>query len=123
QRSHEVAELRSEHALERPLAPRDHADLDIAGAQRRSGLEPDEASADHDRALDLLGAIDDSARIGKRAQVEHALGTRQVEPVRHGADGENERVVGELASIREYQLLVLRIERNGADAGRKVDTL
>ena len=46
----EIAHLRPEHALHRPLLQPDDVDLDIPGAQRRRGFEPDEARADHDRA-------------------------------------------------------------------------
>ena len=50
QRADEVAHLRPEHALHRPLLRRHDMDLDVARAQRGRDLEPDEARADHDRA-------------------------------------------------------------------------
>ena len=50
QRAHEVAELRPEDALQRPLLGRDDMDLELARAQRGRDLEADEARADHDGA-------------------------------------------------------------------------
>ena len=38
QRAHEVAHLRPEDALHRPLLRRHHMNLDVARAQRRRGL-------------------------------------------------------------------------------------
>ena len=55
QGAHEVAHLRSEHALHRPLLRGHDMDLDVAGAQRRRDLEPDEARADHNRAPRAFG--------------------------------------------------------------------
>ena len=54
QRRHEVAELRAQHALERPRLGRDDVHLEPARAQRRRDLEPDEARADHDDAPEPL---------------------------------------------------------------------
>ena len=54
QRAHEVAHLRAEDTLHRPLLGRHDMNLDVAGAQRRRGLQPDEARADHDRPLRAL---------------------------------------------------------------------
>ena len=64
----EVAHLRPQHALHRPLLQADDVDLDISGAQRRRGLEPDKARADHDRAPRAIGQGNDGAGIGQRAQ-------------------------------------------------------
>ena len=50
QRANEIAHLRPEHALHRPLLEAHDMDLDVARAQRSRHLEPDEARADHDRA-------------------------------------------------------------------------
>ena len=50
QRANEIAQLRPKHALHRPLLRRHDMDLDVARAQRRRRLEPDEARADHERA-------------------------------------------------------------------------
>ena len=50
QRADEVAHVRSEHTLHRPLFRRHHVDLDVARAQRGRDFEPDKAGADHDRA-------------------------------------------------------------------------
>ena len=47
----EVAHLRPQHALHRPLLQPDDVNFDIPGAQRCCGLQPDKARADHDRAL------------------------------------------------------------------------
>ncbi len=50
QRPHEVSHLRSEHAFHRPLLEPDDVNLDIPGAQRGGGFEPDKARPDHNRA-------------------------------------------------------------------------
>ena len=64
----EVAHLRPQHALHRPLLQPDDVNLDISGAQCRCGLEPDKARADHDRAPRAVGQCNDGAGIGQRAQ-------------------------------------------------------
>ena len=56
QRAHEIAHLRPEHALHRPLFRRHHMNLDVARAQRRRDLQPDEARTDDNRAARTLGA-------------------------------------------------------------------
>src|SRR5262245_24465152 len=66
--THEIPHLRTQDALHRALLGGDDMDLDLAGAQRGSDFEPDEARAQHDRAASCLGALDDGAAIGKRAQ-------------------------------------------------------
>ncbi len=46
----EVAELRTQHALEWAPIGRDHVHLDLPGPERRGDFEPDEARAQNDRA-------------------------------------------------------------------------
>ena len=46
----EIAHLRAQHPLHRPLLRRHDMNLDLARAQRRCRFQPDEAGADHDRA-------------------------------------------------------------------------
>ena len=78
QRAHEVTHLRPEHAFHRPLLRRHHMNLDVAGAQRRRGLQSDEARADDERAARSLGRFDDGAAIGERAQAYgHEAGRRR----------------------------------------------
>ena len=68
QRADEIAELRPEHALQRPRFRRHDMHFELAGAQRRRHFEPDEARADHDHALRAFGVGDDGAAVGERAQ-------------------------------------------------------
>ena len=68
QRADEIAHLRPEHALHRPLLQANDVNLDISRAQRCRGLEPDKARADHDRAPRAIGQGNDGAGIGQRAQ-------------------------------------------------------
>ncbi len=71
QRAHEIAHLRTQNALHRSLVRRHHMDFDLAGAQRRRDLEPDEARAQHDHAARRFGALDDGPAVGERAQRVH----------------------------------------------------
>ena len=50
ERADEVADLATEHALQRHAVGRDDVHLELARAQRGRDLEPDEARADHDGA-------------------------------------------------------------------------
>ena len=59
----EIAHLRTQDTLHRPLVRRHDMDLDLAVAQRRRDLEPDEAGADHHRALRLLRPASMIARL------------------------------------------------------------
>jgi len=63
--AHEAAELGAEHARQRLLVGRDHVDLEVAGAQRRGDLEPDEAGTDDDGARRLLGLGDQRAAVAR----------------------------------------------------------
>src|SRR5262249_42577514 len=70
-RAYEIAEFTPEHALQRPALRRHDMNLDFARPQRGSNLEPDEACAEHDRALRRFCLGNDRSRIGKRAQHLH----------------------------------------------------
>ncbi len=59
--AHEVAQLRPQHLFERARVRRHHVHLEPALAQRRRGFEPDEAGAEHDRALGGAELVDDGA--------------------------------------------------------------
>ena len=45
--------------------------LDLAMIQRGGRFKPDEAGAEHDGAASLVGASDQIAAVGKRAQRAH----------------------------------------------------
>ncbi len=87
---------RPEHALHRPLLQADDMNLDIPGAQRRRGLEPDEARADHDRAARAVGRGDDRAAVGQRAQHMdmRLVGARDRQAHRLRAGRQQQAVVG-----------------------------
>ena len=93
----EVAHLRPEHALHRPLLQPDDVDLDISGAQRRCGFEPDKARADHDRAPRAVGQGNDGAGIGQRAQHVNMglVGARYRQAHRLRAGRQQQAVVGD----------------------------
>src|SRR5580693_8074111 len=63
QGAHEIAELRTEDALHRPGFRRHDMNLDIAGAQRRRDLKPDEARTDNEGAPRALRVVDDGAAV------------------------------------------------------------
>ena len=73
QRADEIAQLRPQNALQRPLVRRDHVDFDSARAKRGGDLKPDEAGAQHDRSSRRLGAFDNGATVGERTQQAHLL--------------------------------------------------
>ena len=68
---YEVAELRAEHAFHRPRLGRDDMNLDLAMTQRGGRFKPDEAGADDHGAASLVGASDQVAAVGERAQGAH----------------------------------------------------
>ena len=99
QRADEIAHLRAQHALHRPLLRRDDMDLDLARAQRRRDLEADEARADHhDARARAFGACDDRAAVGQRAQgVDVRLvGAGNRQPHRLGAGRQQQPIVGDV---------------------------
>ena len=64
----EVAELRAEDALHRPLLGRDYVHLEAAGTQRGGHFQADEAGAQHDGAARRARASDHGAAVTQRAQ-------------------------------------------------------
>jgi hypothetical protein len=63
QGAHEIAELRPEDALHRPGFRSHHMNLDVARAERRCDLKPDEARTDNERATRTLRVVDDGAAV------------------------------------------------------------
>ena len=86
--------------------------LDVARAQRGRDFEADEAGAEHDGAARRLGALDDGAAVGERAQRVNMrlVGARDRQPDRLGAGREQQPVVGEPCSIGERDLARARVD-------------
>ena len=100
----EVAHLRPQHAFHRPLLQADDVNLDISGAQRGSGFEPDKARADHDCPPRAIGQCNDGAGISQRAQHVHMrlVRARYRQPHRLRAGRQQQPVVrGGLAASRD----------------------
>ena len=125
QRAHEVAHVGAEDALHRPRLGRNDMDLDLAGAQRRRDLEPDEARADHDRALGILGIGDDGAGIVERTQdMDMPLaGAGNRQPHRLGAGREQQAVVRHGLAVGERDMAGLGVDRSHIGRELQVDLL
>ena len=131
QRAHEIAHFRPEHALHRPLFRRHHVDLDIARAQRRRGLKPDKAGADHDCAARAVDGVNDRPAIRKRAQrVDMRLvGARDRQPHRLSAGRQQQPIVGNRAATGDDDIARLGIDRADIalepeiDAGLRVEAV
>ena len=102
----EVAEFTAEDAFHRPPLGGHDMDLQLAGAQGRGGLEPDEARAHHDGVPRLLCVRDDRACVAERAQhVDMRLARAgNVEANRLGAGREHELVEGQVSPARDSHL-------------------
>src|SRR5690349_4270562 len=73
-------------------------DRDIARAQGRRHLEPDETRAEHNRAPRALRLGGDAAAIGQRAQIVHMreILAWKIEPHRLCAGSKQQRFIGKL---------------------------
>ena len=68
QAPHEIADLRTENALHRPLLRRDHMDVETAHAKGRRNFESDEARAEHNGPPRGRKALNDRPTVGQRPQ-------------------------------------------------------
>ena len=66
--SNEIAEFRTEDALQRPAFRRDDVNIQVPRPQRGRNLQTDEARADDNGVPRRRCVGDDGARVGKRAQ-------------------------------------------------------
>ena len=100
-------------------------DLQLAGAQGRGDLEPDEARAHHDGVPRLLCVCDDRACVAERAQhVDVRLARAgNVEANRLGAGREHELVEGHVSPARDSHLLRLHVDAGDIGAERDVDRM
>ena len=107
-----VAELGSQHALERSRLRTDDVHLEPALAQRGRRLEPDEARADHDDAPSPLRSRDQRSAVVERAQIVHVgqVCARHVEAHDARAGREQERIEGHTAAVGHRYRASLRIE-------------
>ena len=112
QRAHEVTHLRPEHALHRPLLRRHHMNLDVAGAQRRRGLQSDEARTDDERAARTLGRLDDGAAIRERTQRMdmRLVGAGDRQPHRLSAGRQQQPVIGQVIAAGDHDFAGLRVD-------------
>ena len=119
----EVAHLRSQHALHRPLLEADDVDLDISGAQRRRGLQPDKARADHDRAARAVGQGNDRAGIGQRAQHVNMrlVRARYRQPHRLRAGRQQQAVVGDGLAAGRDDMARVGVDRRDLGVEPQVD--
>src|SRR5215468_2827951 len=108
----------AENALERERFRGDDVNLQSPSAQRGRGLEPDEAGADHHRALGALSGGNDRAAVGKRTKRVNVLAVcaRDVQANGLGAGREQQRVVLERLATVHLESPVLRVDPSGAAA-------
>jgi hypothetical protein len=114
----EVAELRPQHPLQRPLLGRDDVHLEPARAQRRGDLEPDEAPPDDDRTMRVPCGVDDLPAVGVGSQVVHAALPRDWsrQPHRLGAGREQQSAKLERAAVVELDPAARGVDRRHATA-------
>ncbi len=107
---HPVADGVSHDRRQRRRLRRDHMDVEAPLLQGAGDFQPDEARADHHHALGRLGGGDDRVGVFQRAQDVHVwpiqAGDRR--PLRFGAGGEDQGVIGQR---------VAALERNGPGLG------
>src|SRR5690606_31421519 len=125
QRPHELADLRAEHALHRPLLRSDDVDLEAPRAQRGRDLEADEARTDDDGAPCLGRALDDRAAVPERAQHEHVrlIRTRHGQAHRLRSSREQQPVVTHAAAVAEADFARARIDLRDGGSEAKVDAV
>ncbi len=125
ERAHEVAHLRTEDAFHRPLFRRHHMDFDPARAQRRGDFEPDEARSQHNSAAGRLGALDDGAAVGARAQRVDVwlVGAWDRQPDRLGAGRQQQPVVGDPAPAGKQDFMRARVDAGDIRAQSQLDAV
>ena len=125
ERANEVAHLRTQDALHRPLFRRDHMDFDIAGAQGGRDLEPDKARAQHDCPARRLGTLDDRPAVRERAQRAYVrlVGARDRQADRLGAGCEQQPIVRNLAPVGERDLARARVDTGDVRLETQVDAV
>ena len=121
--AYEIAHVSAEHALHRPLLRRHDVDLDIARAQRRRGLEPDKAGADHDHAARAARGGNDRPAIRQRAQGMDMwlIGARDWQPHRLRTGRQQQTVVGNGAATGDGDFASFAIDRGDVALEPKLD--
>ena len=125
QRTHEVAHLRAEHAVHRPLFRRHHVNLDAARAQGRCRLQSDKARADHNRATCIFGLFDDGAAISARSQRQdlRLVGARNRQSHRFGARCQQQPIVGPALAAGDRDLACVRVDADHLRTEMKLDAV
>jgi hypothetical protein len=123
QRAHEIAHLRAEHALHRPLLGCDDMDLKFARTQRRRGLKPDKARADHNCAARACHRVNDRPAIAERTQRTdmRLIGARNRQPHRLSAGRQQKTVIGNAATAGDNDVARLGIDRGDLRLEPQVD--
>ena len=108
----EIAELRPEDALHRPGFRSHDMNLDVARAQRRRDLKPDEARTDNKRATRALRVVDDGAAVRERTQRVHMglVGAGYRKPHRLRTGRQQQPVVGDVFASADDEFAGLRID-------------
>ena len=97
--------------------------LEAAHPQRGRGLGADEAAADHDRGVRVLGRLDDRLGVAQRAiRVDaHEVCARERELPRSRAGCDDERPVGDALAAGELDLVRVRVDPLGRRLETKLD--
>ena len=108
-----VADLRSEDLPHRDGFRRDDIHGDVPCAKRGSHLESDEARANHHRSLRRQRLGDQRAAVGEGAQIMDVweIRARHVEPHRHGARGEQQRVIHMASAVNKLHVPTCGVDR------------
>src|SRR5262245_51243667 len=125
QRADEIAHLRPENPLHRPLVRRPHMDPQSAGAERSRDLEPDKARTHDHRPACRLGIVDDRLAVAERAERVHVwlVGAGDREANRLGPRCQQQSVVGDRAPIRELDLPPPHIDAGDFRLEPQIDTI
>ena len=106
----ELAQLWSQHSLERKLLGGDDMNLEPSVPERRGHFQPDEARPQHHRATCLPGRCDDVAAVAQRTQVAHRLPGLQRESNRVRPGRQEQSVVAQLGTVAQENSLALGID-------------
>ena len=120
---HAFADLEAEPALHGHRLGRDECGRDTARCQAGCRLAPDQAAADHDGRVGVLGGHPQDDGVGERSQGQRGLPAGDVERDRCRAGGQHQMPVGVARPACGDDLAVAEVDVVDGDAAVQLDAV